>query len=249
MIDPWIYAAGAIVVGLLSGVVGAALVRRIILNDRRDRPEAHDAARATSTFLFLFFTSLGVIVAIGFTNSEELEPIPAEVLRTSPRILAAGLILIAGRAIAFAVGGMINTAFAGSGSRVRTQMSTVARGLVYVIAVVLALTQLGVETTILSVIVGATACGAAAAFALLVGLGGREMGGEIAAGRSLQRLLAIGDDVSIDGISGMVVALHPTSVELLADDGSSVHLANTRLTRGELRVGQSDPNPGGSPSL
>ena len=81
MIDPWIYAAGAIVVGLLSGVVGAALVRRIILNDRRDRPEAHDAARATSTFLFLFFTSLGVIVAIGFTNSEELEPIPAEVLR------------------------------------------------------------------------------------------------------------------------------------------------------------------------
>lgn len=248
MIDPWIYAAGAIVVGLLSGVVGAALVRRIILNDRRDRPEAHDAARATSTFLFLFFTSLGVIVAIGFTNADELEPIPAEVLRTSPRILAAGLVLIAGRAIAYAVGGMINTAFGGSGARLRTQVSAVARGLVYVIAVVLALTQLGVETTILSVIVGATACGAAAAFALLIGLGGRETGGELAAGRTVHRLVSIGDDISVDGVAGRVAALHPTSVELRDVDGSTIHLAYTRLTRGELRVGQPEPNPGGSPS-
>ena len=49
MIDPWIYATGAVIVGLLSGVVGAALVRRIILRGREDRPEANDAARATAT--------------------------------------------------------------------------------------------------------------------------------------------------------------------------------------------------------
>ena len=48
MIDPWIYATGAIIVGLLSGLVGGQLVRRIILNDREDRPEAHDAARAAA---------------------------------------------------------------------------------------------------------------------------------------------------------------------------------------------------------
>jgi len=249
MISPWIYAAGAIVVGLLSGVVGAALVRRIILNDRRDRPEAHDAARATSTFLFLFFTSLGIIVAIGFTNAETLEPIPAEVLRTSPQILAAGLILIAGRAIAFAIGGMINSVLEGSSGRIRAQVSAVARVLVYVISVVLALTQLGVETTILSVVVGAMACGAAVAFALLVGLGGREVGGEIAAGRTLHRLVRIGDEVSIDGVSGRVSALHPTSVELAAEDGSAIHLPNTRLTRGAMRVRHSATKPGGNPSV
>ena len=127
-------------------------------------------------------------------------------------------------------------------------MSGIARGLVFVIALVLALTQLGVETTILSVLVGTTMFGLAAAFALLVGLGGREMGSEIAAGRSLQRLISIGDHVAVDGVSGTVVALHPTSVEFRASDGSSVHLANTRLTRGELRVDHPDSNPGGSPS-
>ncbi len=116
------------------------------------------------------------------------------------------------------------------------------------VALVLALTQLGVETAILSVVVGATVCDAAATFALLVGLGGPGMGGEIAAGPSLWRLISIGDDISVDRVAGVVVALHPTSVELLATDGSSVHRADTRLTRGELRVGQPDPNPGGSPS-
>ena len=248
MIDPWIYAAGAIIVGLLSGLVGGQLVRRIILSEREDRPEAHDAARATALFLFLFFTSLGIIVAIGFTNPETLEPIPAEVLRKSPRILAAGLILIAGRAIAFAINGMVNTAFVGSSSRIRAQVAAIGRATVYVIATVLALSQLGVETTILTIIVAAVAFGGTASFALLIGFGGREMGGELAAGRSLHRLVRVGDDISVDGRSGRIVAMHPASVELMLDDGSSLHLANTRLSRGELVVHHPAPKPGGSSS-
>ena len=235
MIDPWIYAAGAVIVGLLSGVVGAALVRVIILKGREDRAEMHDAARATSTFLFLFFTALGAIVAIGFVNPETLEPIPAEILRKSPRILAAGLILIAGRAIAYALGGAVNTAFAGSTTRVRAQIATAGRFLVYAVAAVLALSQLGVDTTILSILAGAVTFGLAGAFALLVGLGGREMGGELAAGRHLSRIVAEGDRVEVDGIVGRIVALHPASVEIELD-GASLHVANTRLTRGDLRV-------------
>ncbi len=245
MIDPWIYAVGAVIIGLLSGVVGAALVHRIILDGRRDRPEAHDAARATATFLFLFFTSLGVIVAIGFLNPETLEPIPAEVLRKSPLVLAAGLILISARAIAFAVTGMVNTAFASSSGRIRAQVATVGRAVVYVVGVVLALSQLGVETTILTMIVGAVAFGGAAAFALLVGLGGRELGGELAAGRNLHRLIRVGDQITIDGTEGRVVAMHPASVVLTMVDGASLHLANTRLSRGDLIVHHPATNPDG----
>ena len=71
--------------------------------------------------------------------------------------------------------------------------------------------------------------------ALLVGLGGREMGGELAAGRHLSRIVAVGDRVEVDGIVGRIVALHPASVEIDLD-GASLHVANTRLTRGDLRV-------------
>ncbi|MDW3220190.1 MAG: hypothetical protein R8F63_16380 [Acidimicrobiales bacterium] len=235
MIDPWIYATGAIVVGLLSGVIGAALVRRIILKGREDKPEMLDAARATATFLFLFFTALGVIVAIGFTNPETLEPIPADLVRKSPRILAAGLILIAGRAIAFALGGAVNSAFAASTSRVRGQIGAAGRFLVYAVSLVLALSQLGVDTTILSIIAAAIVFGLSGAFALLVGLGGREIGGELAAGRHLARLVHVGDHIEVDGLAGEIVALHPASVELAGSDGV-IHVANTTVARGPLKV-------------
>jgi hypothetical protein len=155
-----------------------------------------------------------VIVAIGFINPETLEPIPAEILRESPRVLAAALVLIAARALAFAVGGLVNGAFEGSGARMRSQMASLGRMLVYSVAIVLALSQLGVETTILSIIVGGVVFAGGLAFALLVGLGGRELGGELAAGRYL----------------------HPASVELVVEDESSVHLANSLLTKGEMRV-------------
>ena len=45
MVDPWIMALGAVVVGLLSGVVGAALVRRALIKGRENKPEIVDAAR------------------------------------------------------------------------------------------------------------------------------------------------------------------------------------------------------------
>ena len=241
MINPWIYAAGAVIVGLLSGVVGAALVRVIILKGRDDRPEAHDAARATATFLFLFFAVLGVIVAIGFTNPDTLEPIPADVVRKSPLVLSAGLILIAGRAIAFALGGMVNAAFAGSSSRLRVQLGAASRFLVTAVALVLAHSQLGVDTTIPSIIAAAVLFGLATAFALLVGLGGRELGGELAAGRYLGRLVRVGDEIDIDGVSGRIVVMHPASVEV-AVNGDSVHLSNTRLSRGDLRVRRAASN-------
>jgi len=236
MINPWIYAAGAIVIGLLSGVVGAALVRRIILKGREDRPEIHDASKATSTFIFLFFVAIGVIVAIGFTDSTNLEPLPADILRKSPRILAAGLILIAGRAIAYAFGGMVNSAFAGSTARVRSQLSASGRFVIYAVSGVLALSQLGVDTTILTIIAAASMFGVAGAFALLVGLGGRTLGGELAAGRYLHRLVQVGDRVELGDISGTVVAMHPASVEIAEPDGSRVHVPNTMLTESGMRV-------------
>lgn len=239
MIDPWIYAAGAVLVGLLSGVVGAALVRTIILKGRDDRPEMHDAARATATFLFLFFTALGAIVAIGFTEPDTLHPIPADLLRKSPQVLAAGLILIAGRAIAFALGGMIKSAFEGSTPRIRAQVGSAVRFLVYSVALVLALSQLGVETTILSIIAAAVVFGLAGAFALLVGLGGRDLGAELAIGRYLHRLLQVGDDIEIDGLAGRIVTIHPASVELAVGD-ETVHVPNTRLFHGTLRVRHPD---------
>lgn len=242
MIDPWIWATGAVLVGLLSGVVGAALVRLAILNGRENRPEAHDAARATAIFVFLFFAAVGVVVAVGVTSRDTLRPIPAELLAYSPHVLAAGLILIAGRAMAYAAAGFVKGALAESTSRMRSKLAESVRAVITVASAVLALRQLGVDTTILNIAIGALLFGLAAAFALLVGLGGRELGRELVTGRYLPRLVRLGDELEVDGVRGVVVAMHPASIEVMADDGTSVHLRNSQVFASAPRVHSGGPD-------
>jgi hypothetical protein len=229
MIDPVIWAAGAVVVGLLSGVVGAALVRLAILKGRENRLEAVDAARATSIFVFLFFAAMGAVVAVGVTSRDTLRPIPARLLAYSPHVLAAGLILIAGRALAFAVAGYVKGALAESTTRMRGKLAESIRVVVTVASGVLALRQLGIDTTILNIAIGAMLFGLAAAFALLVGFGGRELGRELVTGRYLPRMMRVGDDVEIGEVSGTIVAMHPASIEVMAADGSCVHIRNSQV--------------------
>jgi hypothetical protein len=236
MVDPWILALGAIVVGLLSGVVGAALIRRALVKGRENKPEIVDAARATAIFVFLFFAAVGVVTAIGVSSRDTLRPIPRDLLNYSPHVLAAGMILIAGRAIGFAVAGYLQNALSRSTPRVRTQITETARFLITAAAAVLALRQLGIDTTILNILIGAVLFGLAAGFALLVGFGGRELSRELAFGRYLSRILEPGDELVVGDVKGVVVALHPASVEVSDEIGNSVHLTNSQVFRSTPRV-------------
>jgi len=236
MVDPWIMALGAIVVGLLSGVVGAALVRRALIKGRENKPEIVDAARATAIFVFLFFAAIGVVVAVGVSDRDTLRPIPRDLLNYSPHVLAAGMILIAGRAIGFAVAGYLQGALSRSTPRVRTQITETARFLITAAAAVLALRQLGIDTTILNILIGAVLFGLAAGFALLVGFGGRELSRELAFGRYLGRILQPGDEVVVGDVKGVVLTLHPASIEVMDDNGASVHLTNSQVFRAMPRV-------------
>jgi hypothetical protein len=236
MIDTWIWALGAVIVGLLSGVVGAALVRIALVKGRENRQEVVDAARATSILVFLFFAVIGAVVAVGVTSPDTLRPIPADLLSYSPHVLAAGMILIAGRAIAYAVAGYLRGTLSRSTARVRTQITEAARLVITAATAVLALRQLGIDTTILNILIGAMLFGLAAGFALLVGFGGRELSRELAFGRYLGRILRIGDELVVGDVKGIVVGLHPASVELHTAEGASVHLTNSQVFRAMPRV-------------
>lgn len=242
MIDPVIWAVGSVVVGLLSGVVGAALVRLAILKGRENRLEAIDAARATSIFVFLFFAAIGAVVAVGVTSPETLRPIPAQLLAYSPHVLAAGLILIAGRALAFAVAGYVKGALAESTTRMRGKLAESIRVVITVASGVLALRQLGIDTTILNIAIGAMLFGLAAAFALLVGFGGRDLGRELVTGRYLPRMMRVGDEIELGEVSGTIVAMHPASIEVMAADGTCVHIRNSEVFATMPRVHSGGPN-------
>jgi hypothetical protein len=236
MIDTWVWALGAVIVGLLSGVVGAALVRSALVKGRENRQEVVDAARATAILVFLFFAVIGIVVAVGVSDRDSLDDVPRDLLAYLPHVLAAGMILIAGRAIGFAVAGYLRSALSRSTTRVRTQITEATRVVITAAAAVLALRQLGLDTTILNILIAAMLFGLAAAFALLVGFGGRELSRELALGRYLARIVHIGDELTVSDVTGVVVALHPATVEVVTKDGASVHLTNSQVFRAAPRV-------------
>jgi hypothetical protein len=228
-IDTWVLATGAVVIGLLSGVVGAELIRRIVGSYSVDRPELADAAKAAALFVFLFFSVIGVLVAIGLSDRDTLESIPADLLAYSPRILAAGLILIVGRALALGAAGVVARTFESGSATSGVQLANAVRYLVTMAAFVLAISQLGIDATILYIVSAAVVFALALAFALLVGLGGRELGVDIATGRYVQRVLSIGDVVRVGELRGRVVALHTASVEIETGPDSRVHVRYSQV--------------------
>jgi hypothetical protein len=86
--------------------------------------------------------------------------------------------------------------------------------------------QLGIDTTVLNILVAAIAFGAALAMALLIGTGGRETSREIAAGRALAKYLSVGDSIDVAGVQGTVTEMRPTVI-IVRNDGGEVVLNNT----------------------
>lgn len=240
MNETWIGAGGSVVGGLVAGALLASATRRILRAPGR-RPEVRELAGPTATFLFWLSVATGVVFAVAVVEPRTIEDVPADVLAYVPRVFAAGLILLAGRAVAVVCAAATGRAVARALGRPSGQVVAVVRVGVNLAAVVLALSQLGVDTTILVVLAGGLAVSFSLAFALLVGLGGSNVAREIAAGRYLRRFVSPGATLRSSGLSGSVVALHPLTIEVLTDDGRRLHVPHSRLLGDVLEVDIGQP--------
>lgn len=232
MSDVWQWAVLVLAIGIMSGLAGAGILMMALTKGRDNDPLYRDSARSLAIIWFVVFATAGLLLAVSIVNRDSFEDVPAALRDVVPQLVAAGLILVVGRALALAAGSYVARTVAVH-SRVRSQAALLVRTTVTAAAVVIALDQLGVDTALLQIIGAALVFGLAAAAALLVGLGGREMASEVAAGRYLARLLRSGDRIELtvggETVRGKVVGLHPATVEIALDDGSSRHLSNSQV--------------------
>ncbi|MBK5224159.1 MAG: mechanosensitive ion channel [Acidimicrobiia bacterium] len=240
MDDVRIVAIGAQAIGLMAGLAGAGLLHRALTKGRGDDPVYRNSARAMAISCFVFFTVAGSLVAISVLNHDSFDDVPSRLVDVLPRYLIAGLVVVAGRAIALAAGSVVSQALEASSPRVRAQAAALVRFLVTAAAVVIALAQLGVNITLLQITGAALLFGLAGAAALLVGLGGREVASEVAAGRYLVRVLQVGDHVEIPlpsgSVTGRVVSMQPGTIEVDEGGGTLRHIPNSQVLAAGPRV-------------
>lgn len=201
-----------------------------------------------AAFLFWLAVAAGVVLAISITEPQTIEDVPADVLSYLQRVLAAGLILLAGRAVAVAVAAATSHAVARALGRSSTEIATAIRLSVEVAVIVVALGQLGVDTTILVILVAAASFSVGAAFTLLVGLGGRDTARQLAAGRHVARLLGPGDSVAVGSVRGTVVEVHTLTLEVRAPDGRRLHVPHTLAAANVVEVGAPSAPPTSPPA-
>lgn len=213
MNNDWIAAAVALGGGIVLGALVGFLARRVL--SRMEHPGFRSIAAATSVFLFWLGVSVGALVAIAFVNPATLDTIPSDILAWLPNVLAAGLVLLAGVATGIAAATAVGRALSRATGARSPGVERAIRLTILLGAGILALGQLGVDTTILIVLTASLSFGLATACALLVGLGGRTVAGQIAAGRALRADLRLGARIRLaDGAEGRITEIRPTRLHI-----------------------------------
>lgn len=146
-----------------------------------------------------------------------------------PKVFGAALVLLAGVLLAQLVNGLVRGAAEGIGLEYAAGVGRIAQGLVIIISISVAISQLEVKTDLLNhvIVIGLITVGLAVALAM--GLGSREIAGQILAGIYVRELYQVGQQVRIGEVEGHIEEIGTVKTTLLTDDGELVSLSNREL--------------------
>ncbi|MEZ0197860.1 DUF6691 family protein [Pseudomonas qingdaonensis] len=139
------------------------------------------------------------------------------------------LVLLAGVLLAQVANGLVRGAAEGIGLEYSAGLGRITQGLVIIISISVAISQLEVKTDLLNhvIVIGLITVGLAVALAM--GLGSREIAGQILAGIYVRELYQVGQQVRIGEVEGHIEEIGTVKTTLLTDDGELVSLSNREL--------------------
>jgi hypothetical protein len=152
-----------------------------------------------------------------------------------PDVLAAILILLFGSLLARLIGDGLGTLAVQAGVTAGAILGQAIRYILLVFVVILALEQLGVQTTMLITVTMALIGATALALALAFGIGSRELAHNIMAGFHAKEAFRAGQQVKVRGYVGRLVEVGPVKAVIETEDGL-VSLPNFVLTDEEVIV-------------
>jgi small-conductance mechanosensitive channel len=246
-----------LIVGLLAAYVLGGLTRRALaavgLDDLAERFGVHAVlerigiapplSRVAGKVVRIVLIVATVFASVSLLGFAALSDSLNAALLFLPRVLVALALIVAGAVVA--------QLLADRTERLATQMAMgdavarVVQAAVFAVFLVTALTQLGISTELLTVLVAIAFIAVALTGALAFGLGSREVAREVSAGRYVGGAFTIGQTISVDGVRGEIVALERAATVLQADDGVTVRIPNHLLVESVVRL-EDEGSPGAS---
>lgn len=233
--SPWLWATVAVIAGAFVGATLARVVRSFLMSPKRTRA-FHQFANAAASLVLSICVVVGTLAALAIVDPETLEKLPDSLVNFIPKLMIAGTILLLGNVVATLLSTSVNESMLRATGQQRPEVASAVRIAILVLATIFALSQLGVDTSILLILTGGVVFALALSFALLVGLGGHDLANEMSTGRYVRRIVGTGDRLSNGDLSGEVLAVHPVTIEVRNVDGTVTHIRHTMLLEQPLTV-------------
>lgn len=233
--NDWILVIAALVGGIILGIVASRIVHALIGSPKRPEP-IQNVAKPLSSLALSFGIIIGLVTALGIIQPASLDKLKLDAIDFIPKLMTAAIIVIAANVLSsFATTAMSQT-LGRLPLQTQRQANSVVKGAIVTLAVLLAVSQLGINTDVVNLGVAAVFFGIAASLTLLVGLGGNGVAREVASTRALKRLVSQGDTVEVGDNRGVVVAVHPTAIEISKSSGETLLIPSSRFVRQTIQI-------------
>lgn len=237
-----------LLVGLLVAKLIAVILRRALeaagLDDAAARVgvEEHLAraglpaslSRVIASAVRIALSLVVIFAALSLLGLQPLdESLNAAVLAIPNILIAAALVLIG-----LVLGGLARQRVERLTFQLDLPISLgqVAQITIVAIFAITAAAQIAVSTAILLVLVAIVLAGAVSILAIAFGLGGQGVARELSAGRHARNVYAIGEEITVDGTRGRVIAVETMSTLLETSEGETVRVPNRFLVETVVRI-------------
>jgi hypothetical protein len=223
--------------------LGARLLRGVGLDDVLERTGSASALRrvgfagAPSALIgYVIFWGIllaGAAAALSVLGLSSLQENIDLIVVLAGKALVAVLILAGGLAVA----GWLSNLAAREAEEASLRGGDLFRRAIFAavlaVAALLAAAQLGIDISLLVLLAAVFLGTVGLVVALSLGVGLAPLSGNIAAGRYVQgNDIQVGDEISVDGVTGIIENLGYASVTLRSEDGSLHHIPNRVLLEG-----------------
>ncbi|MBA2443377.1 MAG: mechanosensitive ion channel family protein [Rubrobacter sp.] len=229
---------------LLQGLL-ARLLRHLRLDELSERTGATESlwklgygdgpSRLLGLVLFWGVMLTGLAGALSALGLSSLQQTMSQVVNLSGQALVALVILLAGVMSAGWLSGLVAREAERAGLRGMDVFRRVTFAAVIAVAALLAAGQLGLETSVLVLLAVVALATLGLTTALALGPGLVPLSGNIAAGRYVQEDLAVGEEISVEGVEGTVEELGHASVTLRSEDGYLYRIPNRTILESIVR--------------
>jgi hypothetical protein len=233
----------AFLVARLLQRIATRLLRRLGFDEILDRTGAALSLQSVGlgmapsvlvgSVIFWVILLAGSAAALSVLGLSSLQENMDLIVVLAGKALIAILILAGGLAVASWLSNLAARKAEEAGLRGANAFRKVIFAVVLAVAALLATTQLGIDISLLVLLAAVFLGTAGLVAALALGVGLAPLSGNVAAGRYVRENdIGLGDEISVDGVKGVVEELGYASVTLRSEDGSLHHVPNRLLLEG-----------------